>query len=309
MWGPKRWNASAECRDTRVFSHVGSAPTGLQLAFRLAFFRLPSDGISRMTARCRSRAAEERLAGTNWYSECGVLSVGMPRRSAATRASFHTLAAPRPACSLPFGLPFADYRRMGSRDLADGISRDGWDLARWDLRAKGLGIAHPAVPSVFGVRGLVVRILPPTPSPRQISQLLFPHAVGCRRENHQLGRRLSWGVCGREGRGALIMLAVTPAGMVSALGLDLETSSAAARADMVRIRSLDDLWVFDEAAEESVPLAGHQVPFISAGMFGFARLLQLALAALDDLKAGTSADVPARVGLILLLRSDWDRTG
>jgi 3-oxoacyl-[acyl-carrier-protein] synthase-1 len=104
------------------------------------------------------------------------------------------------------------------------------------------------------------------------------------------------------------MLAVTRAGMVSALGLDLETSCAAARADMVRIRSLDDLWVFDEAAEESVPLAGHQVPFISAGMFGFARLLQLALAALDDLKAGTSADVPARVGLILLLRSDWHRT-
>src|ERR1017187_7116467 len=78
-----------------------------------------------MTARCRSRAAEERLAGTNWYSECGVLSVGMPRWSAATRASFHTLAAPRPACSLPFGFPFADYRRMGPRGLADGISRDG----------------------------------------------------------------------------------------------------------------------------------------------------------------------------------------
>src|ERR1017187_7116468 len=116
MWGPKRWNASVECRDTRVFSHVGSAPTGLQLAFRLSFCRLPSDGTP------------------------------------------------------------------GSR---------GWDLARWDLRAKGLGIAHPAVPSVFGVRGLVVRILPPTPSPRQISQLLFPHAVGCRRENHQLGQRLS----------------------------------------------------------------------------------------------------------------------
>lgn len=104
------------------------------------------------------------------------------------------------------------------------------------------------------------------------------------------------------------MLAVTGIGMVSALGLDVVTSCAAARAGITRIAPLDDLQVADLEAEELVPVAGHQVPIISAGMFGFARLLQLAGAAVDDLRRSRPPeDVPPRLGMILLLRSGWHR--
>src|SRR5262245_50588001 len=96
--------------------------------------------------------------------------------------------------------------------------------------------------------------------------------------------------------------------MVSALGLDVVTSCAAARAGITRIGPLDDLQVFDEESEELVPLAGHQVPLISAGMFGFARLLQLALGAIADLRRSRPPnEVPARLGLILVVRSEWHR--
>ncbi len=94
--------------------------------------------------------------------------------------------------------------------------------------------------------------------------------------------------------------------MVSSLGLDAVTSCAAARAGIVRIGALDDLRILDEAGE-LVALAGHQVPLLSAGLFGYSRLLQLALSAVEDLRRRdpTADDHP--VGLILVQGSEWHR--
>jgi 3-oxoacyl-[acyl-carrier-protein] synthase-1 len=95
--------------------------------------------------------------------------------------------------------------------------------------------------------------------------------------------------------------------MVSALGLDVVTSCAAARAGITNIGALDDQQAFDAESGELVPLAGNQVPFISVGLFGFARLLQLSLGAIEDLVRGRAADPQTRMGLILVVRSEWHR--
>jgi len=96
--------------------------------------------------------------------------------------------------------------------------------------------------------------------------------------------------------------------MVSALGLDAGTSCAAARAGLTRISELDCLSVFDEQSDELVPLVGHQVPYLSPGLFGFARLLQLALAAAEDMQGARPVPPGSRMGMVLLLRSDWHRS-
>lgn len=104
------------------------------------------------------------------------------------------------------------------------------------------------------------------------------------------------------------MLAVTGMGMVSSLGLDAVTSCAAARAGMNRVGALDDLRVVDDETGEAVPVVGHQVPLISPGMFGYARLLQLAIPAVEDLRRTDPAVDQRPVGLVLVVGSNWHRT-
>jgi len=104
------------------------------------------------------------------------------------------------------------------------------------------------------------------------------------------------------------MLAVTGIGMVSSLGLNAVTSCAAARAGIRRVGKLNDVFVWDDGAEDLVPLVASQVPIVSNGLFGFARLLQLAICAIDDLRRTYVARGDRPVGLILVVRSEWHRT-
>jgi 3-oxoacyl-[acyl-carrier-protein] synthase-1 len=104
------------------------------------------------------------------------------------------------------------------------------------------------------------------------------------------------------------MLAVIGMGMVSSLGLDVVTSCAAARAGINRIGVLDDMLIADEESGGAAPLVGHQVPLISPGMFGFSRLLQLAMSAIEDLRRNDPTAEERPVGLILVLGSRWHRT-
>jgi 3-oxoacyl-[acyl-carrier-protein] synthase-1 len=99
------------------------------------------------------------------------------------------------------------------------------------------------------------------------------------------------------------MLAVTSIGMVSALGLDVVTSCAAARAGLRGSVALDEMQVLDPDAEALVPALGHRVPRLSAGLFGVARLLQLAIGAVDDLRQGWTPPSDRPVSLALTLPS------
>jgi hypothetical protein len=103
------------------------------------------------------------------------------------------------------------------------------------------------------------------------------------------------------------MLAVTGIGMVSALGLDATTSCAAARAGVQRVAQVDDVHVEDEEAEGAVPVAACRVPIISRGLFGFARRLQLAISAVDDLRRASETPRDRPVGVILVLGSEPHR--
>lgn len=102
------------------------------------------------------------------------------------------------------------------------------------------------------------------------------------------------------------MLVVTDIGMVSPVGLSVAASCAAARAGIRGIVTIDDVLVFDEEAEEEVPVQVHRVPRLSSGLFGYARLLQLACGAVDDLRrsraaAGGGEGDAKRLGVILVL--------
>lgn len=106
------------------------------------------------------------------------------------------------------------------------------------------------------------------------------------------------------------MLAVTGIGMVSPLGLDVISSCAAARAGICRIVEIDDLIVNDAEGAEIAPVSVSRVPLVSAGFFGFARLLQLGVAGLADLVRATGPLSDSKVGFILVVggetyRSAW----
>jgi 3-oxoacyl-[acyl-carrier-protein] synthase-1 len=96
--------------------------------------------------------------------------------------------------------------------------------------------------------------------------------------------------------------------MVSALGLDTITSCAAARAGIRRSSDVDDVHVYDEEAEALVPVVAHRVPIVSKGLYGFARRLQLAISAVQDLRRTSPTANERPVGLILVLGSEWHRT-
>lgn len=75
----------------------------------------------------------------------------------------------------------------------------------------------------------------------------------------------------------------TGCGMVTALGLDVRTCCAAARAGLGRPASLDSFPVLSAADGEPEPAVGHAVPLVSGGFEGEARIVQLVAASLRDL--------------------------
>jgi 3-oxoacyl-[acyl-carrier-protein] synthase-1 len=78
-------------------------------------------------------------------------------------------------------------------------------------------------------------------------------------------------------------IVITGIGMVSSLGHDVVSSCAAYRAGLSRTRELDSYQVFNEEEREFHNLLVHQIPIITNGFEGFARLLRIGWAALEDL--------------------------
>ncbi|CAM3942237.1 hypothetical protein G4177_09365 [Corallococcus sp. ZKHCc1 1396] len=101
-------------------------------------------------------------------------------------------------------------------------------------------------------------------------------------------------------------IAITGLGMVSAIGSDVVTSCASARAGITRWRELD-IQVTDADTLEAVPLKGHEASSTTFGFEGFARWLRLGDAALRDLLAHSGLHPPAfaRIGIHLQLPGTW----
>ncbi|MCP3168885.1 hypothetical protein [Myxococcus qinghaiensis] len=101
-------------------------------------------------------------------------------------------------------------------------------------------------------------------------------------------------------------IAITGLGMVSALGSDVISSCAAARAGLTRWSELD-LVISDEDTLEPVPLKGHEVTSLCWGFQGYARWLRLADAALRDLLdySGLERDTAEGTGIHVQLPGDW----
>lgn len=100
-------------------------------------------------------------------------------------------------------------------------------------------------------------------------------------------------------RAEAVSLAITGIGMVSPLGLDAETSCAAARAGLSRAAPLDSFKVYSESAWADVGVTGHSVREFAGGFEGFGKFVRLGSGALGDLlrRAGESTS------------HDWSRTG
>ncbi|WP_147444224.1 MULTISPECIES: hypothetical protein [Corallococcus] len=101
-------------------------------------------------------------------------------------------------------------------------------------------------------------------------------------------------------------IAITGLGMVSAIGLDVISSCASARAGLSR-RSELALEESDVDTLETVPLRGHVVQGATNGFDGFARLLRLGELALGDLlgQSGLRDEHLSRTGLVLNLPGDF----
>lgn len=68
------------------------------------------------------------------------------------------------------------------------------------------------------------------------------------------------------------VLAVTGMGVVSALGLDVESSCVASSGGILRIAPVDEVSVHDEEAHQNEPARGHTIPMVSEGFTGLGRL-------------------------------------
>src|SRR5258707_961848 len=80
-------------------------------------------------------------------------------------------------------------------------------------------------------------------------------------------------------------ISITAVGMVSALGLDWETSCAAARAGISRSESVNYYKVQAGDPWEVVPVVAHQVEILTQGFEGQGRLLRLLSGAFADLRS------------------------
>jgi 3-oxoacyl-[acyl-carrier-protein] synthase-1 len=84
-------------------------------------------------------------------------------------------------------------------------------------------------------------------------------------------------------RAEAMSMAVTGIGMVSPLGLDAETSCAAARAGLSRAAPLDSFKLYSKSAWADVGVTGHSVREFAGGFEGFGKLVRLGSGALGDL--------------------------
>ena len=98
-------------------------------------------------------------------------------------------------------------------------------------------------------------------------------------------------------------LAITGAGMVSSLGLDIVTACAAARAGLVRTQLLDYFSVLSPDDFDSIALSVHQAPFVTNGFEGPMRLVRLLQAAFEDLinQTGEKGPPSTQTGFYLSL--------
>ena len=78
-------------------------------------------------------------------------------------------------------------------------------------------------------------------------------------------------------------IAITGMGMVSSLGYDVKNACAAARAGIVRSEEVD-FSVQSPDDGSIIKLIGHQIPELTRGFVGFARLLRITQAGLTDLQ-------------------------
>jgi 3-oxoacyl-(acyl-carrier-protein) synthase len=106
-------------------------------------------------------------------------------------------------------------------------------------------------------------------------------------------------------RGGEDELAVTGVGMVSALGFDVVTSCAAARANISRARELADELTWDEETAQPQGTYVHDVPLLTEGFVGLARLVRLGAAALQDLAAQVDLAQWPRLGMVLNVPSGF----
>jgi len=87
-------------------------------------------------------------------------------------------------------------------------------------------------------------------------------------------------------------IAVAGVGMVSSLGVDAVSASAAARAGLSRAAPIEDVIAWDASEAEPVPVSGHTVRQLTAGFSGLGRLVRLGMAAWDDLDRGAPKQSP-----------------
>jgi uncharacterized protein (TIGR02270 family) len=102
-------------------------------------------------------------------------------------------------------------------------------------------------------------------------------------------------------------LVVTATGLVTSLGDTAPSSCAASRAGVLRIGDLDGTQVFDPDEGQMVPATGHDVPHLTRGFTGLARLVRLANAALRDLLSRAGELGQLRLGLLVAVPSGFHR--
>lgn len=100
-------------------------------------------------------------------------------------------------------------------------------------------------------------------------------------------------------------LFVTGLGMVSAIGHDVVTSCASARAGITRMSGLNSFQLKDPETGELQPLTVSVVSGISDGYTGLGRLVRLGLAGLKDLLGSVDIKDWSRTGLFINLRSGF----
>jgi 3-oxoacyl-[acyl-carrier-protein] synthase I len=100
---------------------------------------------------------------------------------------------------------------------------------------------------------------------------------------------------------------IVAAGMVTALGLDWQTSCAAARAGISRASPLQHYRVQGENADDVQFVSGHQAELLTQGFEGRTRLLRLLAGALKDLARNASGELNS-VGWVYLALPDPART-
>lgn len=105
------------------------------------------------------------------------------------------------------------------------------------------------------------------------------------------------------------LIGVTGYGMASSLGWTATAACAAARAGMTRAAELDYFTVYDEAAEELLPVIGHPAAGIKGGFAGSGRMALLGSMALSDLLRENRPEMNdlSRTGCMISLPSRYYR--